>query len=527
MNETGIGISAHSIPILLRFPEPGEVTLSASEAFLLSRIDGVSDVATLVSLCALTLDQGLAHLRALQRQGFVGFKAARPVKNGGEKRTSILSQLDDEDRQAVGSAIPRAQRQKIRLLAEQIADLSYYQVLGVPRTGSAEAVKKAYLGLSKEMHPDRYFGKEIGDYKALLDKIFSQVNKAHEVLGDREKRAHYDHTLKLAESGPAAEEGGEEEQAAAAHRPAVQRAPLKPLEQVLAEEDVDPALAAVDREARRRLMTVYHKLDRLTYYELLEVKQKTAPEGIERAVQFQLARFDAAAFPKELGPYERRRQKIVQQIQLAKKVLLDPTQRERYDRQLALEGAVEEEAAATRPAGGGFLENLYRAKCYFERGQQEWKAGNKAGALSHFQLAATLNPREKSYRQALEKLKWVAQEVRQENLLKRAQQKEKERDYKSAFEFYEKAYEADQKTPPVYRGLAQCLLLLNRDLHLARDYAQKAVALQADDGHLHCLLGLVLRALGEEKGAKKEFKRALELDKTCEEAAAALAAAKT
>lgn len=62
----------------------------------------------------------------------------------------------------------------------------YYKVLGVERTASDDEIKKAYRKLALKYHPD----KNPGDSKA--EERFKEINEAHEVLGDSQKRAKYD-----------------------------------------------------------------------------------------------------------------------------------------------------------------------------------------------------------------------------------------------------------------------------------------------------------------------------------------------
>lgn len=62
----------------------------------------------------------------------------------------------------------------------------YYQVLGVGRDASADDIKKAYRKLALQYHPDR----NPGD-KSAEDK-FKELNEAHQVLSDPQKRAKYD-----------------------------------------------------------------------------------------------------------------------------------------------------------------------------------------------------------------------------------------------------------------------------------------------------------------------------------------------
>ena len=61
----------------------------------------------------------------------------------------------------------------------------YYEVIGVSRGASPEAVKKAFRRLAMKYHPDR--NKEAG-----AEAQFKEVGEAYEVLSDDEKRAAYD-----------------------------------------------------------------------------------------------------------------------------------------------------------------------------------------------------------------------------------------------------------------------------------------------------------------------------------------------
>jgi DnaJ-class molecular chaperone len=62
----------------------------------------------------------------------------------------------------------------------------YYQTLGVPRSASQAEIKKAFRRLAREHHPDA----KPGDSAA--ENRFKQINEAHAVLSDPEKRKKYD-----------------------------------------------------------------------------------------------------------------------------------------------------------------------------------------------------------------------------------------------------------------------------------------------------------------------------------------------
>lgn len=73
----------------------------------------------------------------------------------------------------------------------------YYQTLGVPRTASADEIRKSFRKLARQYHPD------VAKNKTEAEAKFKEINEAYEVLGDQEKRKKYD------ELGPNWKQGAE------------------------------------------------------------------------------------------------------------------------------------------------------------------------------------------------------------------------------------------------------------------------------------------------------------------------------
>lgn len=67
-----------------------------------------------------------------------------------------------------------------------MAYIDYYKVLGIPKTASADEIKKAYRKLARKWHPD------LNSNDENAHKKFQEINEANEVLSDPEKRKKYD-----------------------------------------------------------------------------------------------------------------------------------------------------------------------------------------------------------------------------------------------------------------------------------------------------------------------------------------------
>ena len=69
----------------------------------------------------------------------------------------------------------------------------YYKILGVDRKADQKAISQAFRKLARQHHPDVNPGNKQAEAR------FKDINEAHQVLSDPDKRAKYDQVLELRE----------------------------------------------------------------------------------------------------------------------------------------------------------------------------------------------------------------------------------------------------------------------------------------------------------------------------------------
>ena len=104
--------------------------------------------------------------------------------------TVLPSNTDRTQEDALSEEVDLPLDRKREILArEALLDRDHWTVLGLKPGASAEAVKLAYFEASRVFHPDRYYGKSLGSYKARLERIFHRLSDAHEALIEAHRKS--------------------------------------------------------------------------------------------------------------------------------------------------------------------------------------------------------------------------------------------------------------------------------------------------------------------------------------------------
>ena len=116
---------------------------------------------------------------------------ARPGASSGTP--GPLQRLDDgtpvaeSDLKDWPDADPLFKARIIRL-HRRMRRLSPHDLLGVPANADAGVVRRAFALASKELHPDRYFGKNLGSFRPKLAAIFACLSEAAQEIETEQKK---------------------------------------------------------------------------------------------------------------------------------------------------------------------------------------------------------------------------------------------------------------------------------------------------------------------------------------------------
>lgn len=185
--------------------EPGSAGLGALERHVLAQVDGRTSLAELATATGLDdgdlrrvlvhlLEVGAIHAEGVPRADAPPEPPPPPIDAaapGADGATVDVRALMDEP-----CDLDVEIRTKVLELFLAIDDLDNYALLGVERDADRKAIKSAYYALAAKLHTDRYFGKNLGSFKARMEAVFGRITLAHDTLASKARREEYDEYLK-------------------------------------------------------------------------------------------------------------------------------------------------------------------------------------------------------------------------------------------------------------------------------------------------------------------------------------------
>lgn len=193
-------------------------------------------------------------------------------------------------------------------------------------------------------------------------------------------------------------------------KPTVSAAPN--ILQILDEEDRNLVLSQIPRSFRNRIRLLTENLQTMNFFEVLEVTPSASTEEIHTNYLRLVKDFhpDKVKVTKDSAEYKSKVEKIFEKIQEAyqeiqtdgkratyihllmekKRGKPDPKEKPKYEYKIPRKN--------TEPS-------FAKADSQFKMGQKEEKRGNFQAALNFYQMAMTLDPDEKSYQEAVVRIK--------------------------------------------------------------------------------------------------------------------------
>ncbi|RKH67847.1 molecular chaperone DnaJ [Corallococcus interemptor] len=158
--------------------DPARLQLSPEEGSVLALVGRVERIDSVLSRSSLGEARTIAVLLSLRAKGAI--VPARVVQRAPPAAPVVDAAMAEE------VDLEPEQKRDIIEMERSLDGMDHHAVLGVARGASPQEVKQAYYNASRRFHPDRYFGKNLGSFRARLERIFKRLTDAHNALSRQE-----------------------------------------------------------------------------------------------------------------------------------------------------------------------------------------------------------------------------------------------------------------------------------------------------------------------------------------------------
>lgn len=485
-------------PRLIEGVDVLKLAIGPEEAFVLSRIDGRSSEQEIALATGLPDERVQSALRRLAALGAILYAVNSTEVELTEAKTFIVSQPARDSGSApvaqvslratdVGrepSVLPGDTKKfdetveldaaKQRLILDkfnQIDSLNYYEALGIQRDADRKAVKTAYYELVAAIHPDKYFGKNLGHFRAKIEKCFEHVTQAYEVLSRQTTREEYD-------------------------------AYLQSQQQVM---DLQRALD---------MRVTPEELDHLEL-ELMRLAESASASSPPRSR-------DGLALPNSTPPETKTNFRVLTEQErrqaLANTLLRSPSG-SRPSLSPASGTAGTPKSDPKIPNDG--LKHLYESKiqrarqsklnAHLQAAREALDRNDPVSACNSLRIAQQLAPDDTAIRTHFDAVQGQANSVLADRFLEQAKYEERHERYAAASRNYARAAEVQPRVEHWERA-ARCGLKGKSDLRVAADMARKAIEKCPQRVDLHTLLAEIYLEAQLNASAAAELERAARLD---------------
>jgi curved DNA-binding protein CbpA len=505
------------------------LALSPTDGFVLSRIDGTLTEHDLVAATGLTGEAVAASLATLEGLGVITYARGQPAPSvsvtipagpagpigpagpaGPTARQSSVSlraavpvppdsapsavpspapspappaasSLTPEDEAALAEQVDLEDAVKRAVLSThgRLERLDHYALLGTDRAADRKAIKRAYYELAGRFHPDKYFRKNLGTFKAKMEAIFSRVTLAHDVLSDREKRTEYDAYL-------------------------AERRQLMSAEDLMAEA-LDE-VRRVEQDVERQVMAQGSNPSPAGGIPAAAVAQP-APPTIVQPLQPLPMNVDIAMAA--------RRDALARRLLGARASSSSPPSRG---------GSIGPPAAPSTPSTADAMESLRRryeervsrakgaeARKYVANARTAADAGDAIASANAYRVAAQLAPEDAEVAKAAAEAQAKADAILADTYVKQAGYEERNSQWGEASRSWARVCKARPNDAAAHERAANAALMANGDKHEAARFGKRAVEIVPGKPAYRVTLAKVYIAAGLPLAARRELETAAQL----------------
>ncbi|MBK7858639.1 MAG: DnaJ domain-containing protein [Archangiaceae bacterium] len=160
-----------------------KLQLSADERALFDRVGRAAQIFQLVSGSQFPEAKTIALLLSLRAKGaIVPARVQKGQQAPGVGSAAALA--EDVD-------LPEDKKREILALEAALETKNHYELLGVKVGMPSAEIRAVFYELSRRYHPDRFFKKNIGSYRARIEHVYRRLSAAYETLTDDAKRDAY------------------------------------------------------------------------------------------------------------------------------------------------------------------------------------------------------------------------------------------------------------------------------------------------------------------------------------------------
>lgn len=194
--QRALALLAALILLELAAPVAGERVTSAETLELASPLASAGPAAPATPTAGRQSDPAEARARRqrLLQRGMrnmgVGPFGARPASSGAPAGAHAAPGAGEPPGSPRGGG-DAALRDALRAVAPRARESDLFARLGLSDGAGRDEVKRAFLALARQFHPDRFASPANADLADTVRELFTAVNEAYEVLSDDRKRAEY------------------------------------------------------------------------------------------------------------------------------------------------------------------------------------------------------------------------------------------------------------------------------------------------------------------------------------------------